>query len=252
MVATSGNLSDEPIVKDNEEALRKLSLFADMILIHNRDIKRRCDDSVVKVVGGIPQPIRRSRGYAPLPVKLPFKLPKKILAVGGMLKNTFAIGFDDTVILSQHVGDVENLETQKSFESMVFDLMKLYEFKPEVVVCDLHPRYKTTRWAGHFSQEENIPLIKVQHHYAHILSCMAERSIKGKVLGIAWDGTGYGDDGTLWGGEFMLCDYQGYDRVFYIKPFRLIGEEKAVKEPRRVALSLLFELYKKDVFNIPQ
>jgi hydrogenase maturation protein HypF len=251
LVATSGNLSDEPIVKDNEEALRKLSLFADMILIHNRDIRRRCDDSVFKVVGGIPQPIRRSRGYAPLPVKLPFKLPKKTLAVGGMLKNTFAIGFDDTVILSQHVGDVENLETQRNFESMVFDLMKLYEFKPEVVVCDLHPRYETTRWAEYFSHKENIPLIKVQHHYAHILSCMAERGIKGKVLGIAWDGTGYGDDGTLWGGEFMLCDYQGYERIFYMKPFRLIGGEKAVKEPRRVALSLLFELYEKDVFDIP-
>jgi len=251
LVATSGNLSDEPIVKDNEEALRKLSLFADMILIHNRDIRRRCDDSVFKVVGGIPQPIRRSRGYAPLPVKLPFKLPKKTLAVGGMLKNTFAIGFDDTVILSQHVGDVENLETQRNFESMVFDLMKLYEFKPEVVVCDLHPRYETTRWAEYVSHKENIPLIKVQHHYAHILSCMAERGIKGKVLGIAWDGTGYGDDGTLWGGEFMLCDYQGYERIFYMKPFRLIGGEKAVKEPRRVALSLLFELYEKDVFDIP-
>ncbi|SNZ15736.1 carbamoyltransferase HypF [Hydrogenobacter hydrogenophilus] len=250
VVATSGNLSDEPIVKDNEEALRKLSLFADMILVHNRDIKRRCDDSVFKVVGGIPQPIRRSRGYAPLPVKLSFKLPKKILAVGGMLKNTFAIGFDDTVILSQHVGDVENLETQKSFEGMVFDLMTLYEFKPEVVVCDLHPRYETTRWAEYFSQKENIPLIKVQHHYAHILSCMAERGINGKVLGIAWDGTGYGDDGTLWGGEFMICDYQGYERVFYMKPFRLIGGEKAVKEPRRMALSLLFELYGKDVFDM--
>ncbi|WP_340695787.1 carbamoyltransferase HypF [Hydrogenobacter thermophilus] len=250
LIATSGNLSDEPIVKDNEEALERLSAFADMILIHNRDIKRRCDDSVVKVVGGVALPVRRSRGYAPMPIKLPFKLSRKVLALGGMLKNTFAIGFDDTVILSQHIGDVENIETLKSFECMVFDLMELYEFEPDVVVCDMHPRYETTRWGEVFSQAKGIPIIKVQHHYAHILSCMAERGIKEDVLGIAWDGTGYGEDGTLWGGEFMVCNYGNYDRVFHIKPFRLIGGEKAVKEPRRVALSVLFELYGKEVFDM--
>ncbi|MFN3598665.1 MAG: carbamoyltransferase HypF [Aquificaceae bacterium] len=243
VVATSANISEEPIVKDNHEAVEKLNTLADFILIHNRDIRRRCDDSVVKVIGGIPTPIRRSRGYVPMPVKLPFKLKRRVLAVGGMLKNTFAIGFEDMVILSQHVGDVENLETLKNFEEMVFDLMELYDFEPEAVVCDLHPRYETTRWARDFSKRQNLLLIQVQHHYAHILSCMAERGIEGKVLGIAWDGTGYGEDGSLWGGEFLICDYKGYERLFHFRPFKLIGGEQAVKEPRRVALSLLFELY---------
>jgi len=253
VVATSGNYSEEPIVKDNEEALNKLSEIADLILVHNREIKRRCDDSVVKVVGGIPLPIRRSRGYAPLPVKLPYKLKNKVLAAGGMLKNTFAMAWNDKVFISQHVGDVENYQTLKSFEEMVFDLMNLYQFEPEVVVCDMHPRYETTKWAEFFSEERNIPLLKVQHHYAHILSCMAENGIEDEVLGIAWDGTGYGEDGTLWGGEFLVCHYKNYKRAYHFKPFRLIGGEKAIKEPRRVALSLLLELFGEKAldFNLP-
>jgi hydrogenase maturation protein HypF len=253
VVATSGNYSEEPIVKDNEEALNKLSEIADLILVHNREIKRRCDDSVVKVVGGIPLPIRRSRGYAPLPVKLPYKLKNKVLAAGGMLKNTFAMAWNDKVFISQHVGDVENYQTLKSFEEMVFDLMNLYQFEPEVVVCDMHPRYETTKWAQFFSEERNIPLLKVQHHYAHILSCMAENGIEDEVLGIAWDGTGYGEDGTLWGGEFLVCHYKNYKRAYHFKPFRLIGGEKAIKEPRRVALSLLLELFGEKAldFNLP-
>ncbi|GAB6065722.1 carbamoyltransferase HypF [Aquifex pyrophilus] len=243
VVATSGNLSDEPIVKDNEEAFEKLSELSDFILLHNRDIKRRCDDSVVKVVGGIPTFIRRSRGYAPLPVELPLSSDRKVLAVGGMLKNTFAIAFGNKAFPSQHIGDIDSITNLKAFEREVYDFMKLYEFEPDVIVCDMHPRYETTRWAVEFARERGIKLVKVQHHYAHILSCMAENKVKEKVLGIAWDGTGYGEDGTLWGGEFLVCDYRDYERAFYFKPFRLIGGEKAVKEPRRVALSLLFELF---------
>ncbi|WP_438617121.1 carbamoyltransferase HypF [Pampinifervens diazotrophicum] len=250
LVATSGNLSEEPIIIDNVEALKGLSKLSDFLLLHNRDIKRRCDDSVVKVIGGTPTPIRRSRGYAPMPVGLPFSLKRKVLAVGGMLKNTFALAFGDRVIISQHVGDVENLETLKAFEEMVFDLMRLYEFEPEVVVCDMHPRYETTRWAEGFSVEKALPLVKVQHHFAHILSCMAENQLRGKVLGIAWDGTGYGEDGTLWGGEFLECDYSSYMRLFHFRPFRLIGGERAVKEPRRVALSILFELFNEEALDL--
>ncbi len=250
LVATSGNLSEEPIVIDNEEALKGLSKLSDFILLYNRDIKRRCDDSVVKVIGGVPTPIRRSRGYAPMPVGLPFSLKRKVLAVGGMLKNTFALALGDRVIISQHVGDVENLETLKAFEEMVFDLMRLYEFEPEVVVCDMHPRYETTRWAEGFSVEKALPLVKVQHHFAHILSCMAENQLRDKVLGIAWDGTGYGEDGTLWGGEFLECDYSSYMRLFHFRPFRLIGGERAVKEPRRVALSILFELFNEEALDL--
>ena len=243
VVATSGNLSEEPIVKDNGEALEKLSDLADYILLHNRDIKRRCDDSVVKVVGGVPTPIRRSRGYTPLPLFLPGRLRKKVLAVGGMLKNTFAIGVGDKVFLSQHVGDVENLSTLEVFEENVKDFLHLFKFHPEVIVCDLHPRYETSRWAEEFSEKEGIPLIKIQHHYAHILSCMAENNLKGEVLGVAWDGTGYGTDGTIWGGEFLLCRYGSFERLYYLKTFKLVGGEKAVKEPFRVALSLLFEAF---------
>ncbi len=243
LVATSGNYSEEPIVKDDEEALSKLIKIGDLILLHNREIKRRCDDSVIKVVGGTPSPVRRSRGYSSLPIKLPRMLKNKVLAVGGMLKNTFAIAWDEKVFISQHVGDIENYQTLRNFEEMVFDFISLYHFEPEVIVCDMHPRYETTRWAEFFSEEKKIPLVKVQHHYAHILSCMAENEIDDKVLGIAWDGTGYGGDGTLWGGEFLVCDYKNYNRVCYFRPFRLIGGEKAVKEPRRVALSLLLELF---------
>ncbi len=243
VVATSGNISDEPIVKDNKEAFEKLSELSDFILIHQRDIRRRCDDSVVKVVGGIPTFIRRSRGYAPLPVELPYSSKRKVLAVGGMLKNTFAIAFGNKAIPSQHIGDIDSITNLNTFEKEVYDFMKLYEFEPEIVVCDLHPRYETTKWAERFAREREIKLVKVQHHYAHILSCMAENKVKDKVLGIAWDGTGYGEDGTLWGGEFLVCDYRSYERAFHFKPFRLIGGEKAVKEPRRVALSLLFELF---------
>jgi hydrogenase maturation protein HypF len=250
MVATSGNLSEEPIAYKDHEALERLSELADYILLHNREIKRRCDDSVVKVVGGFALPIRRSRGYAPMFITLPSELKRKVLAVGGMLKNTFALGFKDRVLLSQHVGDVENLGTLKAFEEMVLDLMELYSFEPEVVVCDMHPRYETTRWARNFSEERDLPLLEIQHHFAHTLSCMAEHGLEGEVLGIAWDGTGYGEDGTLWGGEFLMCSYKDYRRLFYFSPFKLIGGEKAVKEPRRVALSLLFELFGEEALNL--
>jgi len=250
LVATSGNLSEEPIVKDNREALDKLSSFADLILLHNRDIRRRCDDSVVKVIGGVPTPVRRSRGFAPMPVELPIDLGRRVLAVGGMLKNTFALGKGQTAFLSQHIGDIDNLTTLESFEEAVYDLMELYDFEPELVVCDKHPRYETTRWAESFTESRRLPLLKVQHHHAHVLSCMAENGLTEEVLGIAWDGTGYGDDGTLWGGEFLLTSMEGYERVFHLKPFKLIGGEKAVKEPRRVALSLLFDMFGRDAFGV--
>ncbi len=242
LVATSANLSEEPIVKDNEEAFQKLSPLADYFLIHNRDIKRRCDDSVVKVVGGFPTPIRRSRGYAPLPIELSLSSPRRILAVGGMLKNTFGILLGNKAILSQHIGDTDNLSTLRVLEEAIEDFMELYDFEPQAVVCDKHPRYETTRFAKAFAEKRGIPLYQVQHHYAHVLSCMAENGITEEVLGVAWDGTGYGDDANIWGGEFLLSSPQGYERVFHFRYFKLLGGEAAVKEPRRVALSLLFTL----------
>ena len=246
VVATSGNLSGEPIVRDEEEALPKLGRIADCILGYNRRIERRCDDSVVKVVGGVPTVLRRSRGYVPLPVELPLTLKRRVLAVGAHLKNTFALGRGREVFLSQHIGDMETLRTCEVFEESLFDLMELLGFDPEVVVCDLHPRYETTRWAEEFARRRGLPLIRVQHHHAHVLSCMAENGVRGRVLGVAWDGTGYGEDGTVWGGEFLLSDYGGYVRLKHFREFRLIGGEKAVREPARVALSLLLHIFGKE------
>ncbi len=248
LVMTSANLSDEPIVKDNQEAFEKLSVFTDYILIHNRDIRNRVDDSVVRIIDTKISFIRRSRGYAPLPVKLPFNLKKKVLAVGAHQKNTVAIGFDDRVFLSQHIGDLETVDACSNFEDVIESLLRLYSFEPEVIVSDLHPGYYSTRWAKEFSEKTGIPLVQVQHHYAHGLSLMAENRVKGKkVLITGWDGTGYGSDGNMWGGEFLVCDYEGFERVYHFDYFRLIGGEAAVKEPRRVALSILFSIYGKDL-----
>jgi hydrogenase maturation protein HypF len=247
IVATSGNLSEEPIVKGDDEALERLSPLSDFMLVHNRPIHRRCDDSVTKIVGGYPQVIRRSRGYVPLPVLLPFRLRRKVLAVGGHKKNTFAIGFDDRIIISQHIGDMETPESMDFFVEAIDDLSSIYGFEPEIVVHDLHPGYETSRWAATRSGVEIIP---VQHHYAHILSCMAENGLTDMVLGVAWDGTGYGEDGTIWGGEFLVCDLSNYERVYHFRPLRLIGGEKAVREPRRIGLSILFELFDEEAMGM--
>ncbi|MDI6801991.1 MAG: carbamoyltransferase HypF [Thermodesulfovibrionales bacterium] len=247
LVATSGNISDEPIVKDDKEALQRLSLFSDFILIHNRPIRRRCDDSVVKIIGGFPSLVRRARGYAPTHVRLPFNLKKRALAVGGFYKNTFAIGLNDKVIMSQHIGDLETVDAIEYFEEAVRDICSLYDFKPDVIVHDLHPGYETTKWA---LAQTGIEKIGVQHHFAHILSCMAENGIEGNVLGVAWDGTGYGNDGTLWGGEFLHCDYKDYKRISHFKQLRLIGGEKAIREPRRVAIAMLFEIFGEDSLSL--
>ncbi|MDX1764675.1 MAG: carbamoyltransferase HypF, partial [bacterium] len=239
VVATSGNLSEEPITIDNGEALTRLSPLADRLLLHNRPIHRRCDDSVVKIINKRTELIRRSRGYVPVPVVLPFKLKRPVLAVGGHQKNTVAIGFDDKIILSQHIGEMDSPESLAFFEEVIDDLCGIYRFTPAVVVHDLHPRYETTRWASASSFQS----VGVQHHHAHILSCMAEHGLKGPVLGIAWDGSGYGGDGTLWGGEFLRCDQAGYERLTHFRSLKLIGGERAIREPARVALAILFELF---------
>jgi len=253
LVMTSANLSDEPIVKDNDEAFEKLSVFTDYILVHNRDIRNRVDDSVVRIIDKKISFIRRSRGYAPLPVKLPLRLERKVLAVGGHQKNTIAIGFDDKAFLSQHIGDLETLDACRNFEEIINRFFDLYSFQPDVVVSDMHPAYHSTRWAEDYTEKNSIPLIQVQHHYAHALSLMAESGIReGKFLSVSWDGTGYGTDGNIWGGEFLLCDYEDFERVYHFDYFRLLGGEKAVKEPRRVALSILFDMYGKDIYRLSE
>lgn len=246
VVATSGNLSDEPICIDEFEALQRLGQIADVFLVHNRPIVRAIDDSVVRVVSNQEMILRSARGYAPFPMAMENSQAKEeskpqILAVGGHLKNTVAISKGKIAFLSQHLGDLETIPAYHAFENAITSLSSLYDFSPDIVACDLHPDYRSTQ----FAQNLGIPIISVQHHYAHILACMAEHQLKPPVLGVAWDGTGYGDDGTIWGGEFLRIkpDFS-YQRVAYLRPFQLPGGEKAVKEPRRVALGLLYQVFR--------
>jgi hydrogenase maturation protein HypF len=241
IVATSCNLTDEPIVKDNDEALKTLGKLTDAVLLHNREIARRCDDSVVRVIGGRVVPIRRSRGYAPLPVLLPFPLKREVLALGPFMKNTVAVAKENRVYLSQHVGDLDNLKAEEFFEETVKDLLKLFEVEPEAVVCDYHPGYYSTKFGErHFKDR----LIKVYHHHAHAVAVMAENEVKPEeeVIALTYDGTGLGPDGTIWGGEVLIASYADFERAFHLKQFKLPGGEKAVKEPFRCALSVLTEL----------
>ena len=262
LIATSANLSSEPICIDNNQAIEKLANIADFFLCHDRDILRPLDDSIVRVIAGKPTVLRRARGYVPTPISLKSMTgsPSKdcqssaILAVGGQMKNTVAIAQNHQVILSQHLGDLEQLETVEQFEKTIADLSEFYAIQPQQVVCDSHPDYVSSQYAQHLK----LPMQTVQHHYAHILSCMAEHGLEPPVLGVAWDGTGLGTDNQLWGGEFLyinprtaspLKDCQSYQRVAHLRPFPLVGGVQAIKEPRRVALGLLYSCFGDDLFN---
>ena len=238
LVATSGNLSDEPIAIENEEALRRLGGIADAFLMHDRPVARPCDDSVVRVTRGRENVMRRARGYAPLPVRLDRELPP-VLAVGGHLKNTVAIAVGRQVFLSQHVGDLDTPEARRAFANAIDDLCRLYRFKPELVACDLHPDYASTRWA----LASGLPVVRVQHHHAHAAACAAENAIRGPYLAVSWDGTGYGSDGTVWGGEIFLAEDNRFERVGHLRQFRLPGGEAAIKEGWRSEASLLYETF---------
>lgn len=248
VVATSGNLSEEPIVTDEKEALHRLGGIADGFLVHNRPIVRHVDDSVVHVVAGVTQVLRRARGYAPLPIWIKDPLPE-ILAVGGHLKNTVALARDNQVFISQHIGDLDSPESRKAFKQVIEDLIQLLKFEPKAVACDLHPDYFSTRYA----QGLGLPVIPVQHHHAHVVSTMAEHHLQGPVLGISWDGTGYGLDGTIWGGEFLLCDLHGFQRIAHLRSFPLPGGETAMREVWRCAVGLLHEVAGEDLWkwNLP-
>ncbi|MFN8414419.1 MAG: carbamoyltransferase HypF [Anaerolineales bacterium] len=250
LVMTSGNLSEEPIATDNNEARERLSKLADAFLMHNRDIHIRCDDSVVRTFESFNfqtfkhaniYPIRRSRGYSPFPVKLPFDVPQ-ILAAGSELKNTFCITNKNYAFLSHHIGDMENYETLKSFEQGVEHFEKLFRVKPEAITHDMHPNYLATRYALERAERENIPTFAVQHHHAHIAACMAEHGLVEPVIGVSFDGTGYGEDGAIWGGEFLVADYKNYQRAAHLEYFPLPGGDAAIKKPARTALALLWSL----------
>ena len=239
LVMTSGNFSDEPIVKDNDEALLRLRAMADAFLLHNRDIHVVCDDSVTRVFDAHELPIRRSRGYSPMPVKLTRSGPS-VLAVGGELKSTFCLTRDDNAYLSQHIGDMENLETLAAFEHAFAHFRALFRAEPTRVICDLHPNYLSSRWAASYAAEKNLPLIRVQHHHAHLASVMAEHGLDGRIIGVIFDGTGYGTDGAIWGGEILCGGFHGYDRLMHLKYVPLAGGDASIKRPLRMALAHLW------------
>ncbi len=249
VVATSGNRSDEPICIANEEAATRLKDIADHFLMHNRPIVRACDDSVVRLTRGRAGILRRARGYAPLGVRVAHSLPP-VLAVGGHLKNTVAIGIGQDVFLSQHIGDLDTLEALGAFEKAIADLCRLYSFQPEMIACDLHPDYASTQWAERCCEERGLPLHRVQHHQAHVAACAAENSVEGEYLGVSWDGTGYGLDGAIWGGEFFYVAPNDagnrFERIAHLRPFGLPGGDAAVREGWRSAASLLFEVFGSD------
>jgi hydrogenase maturation protein HypF len=241
LVMTSGNITEEPIVIENSEARAKLAPLVDRFLLHDRDIYMRADDSVVRWHDGAPRMIRRARGYAPEPIDLGVELGDA-MGVGAELKNTFCLLKSHYAILSQHVGDLENLETQRYFEETLHNLRAMYRSEPRVLGYDLHPNYLSTRWAMAQAQ----PKIGVQHHHAHIASCMAENGLDEPVIGIAWDGTGYGTDAQIWGGEFLVCDFTGFRRAAHLRYVPLIGGDRASREGWRPAAAHLFDAFGDD------
>jgi len=249
LVMTSGNLSEEPIAKDNDEAIRRLQGIVDYFLMHNRDIYARYDDSVTMVERDKPQLIRRARGYAPHPIHLPFKT-KQILACGAELKNTFCLTRNEHAFLSQHIGDMENLETLEHFGTAVELYKRLFRIQPEIVAYDMHPEYLSTKYAKAMADESTgITFVPVQHHHAHIASCLADNGLQEPVIGVALDGTGFGSDGCIWGGEFLIADYRGFERLGHFQYLPLPGGAAAIKKPYRMAISYLFSLLGEDSLN---
>ena len=238
LVMTSANLSEEPIAIDNDEARVRLGGIADAFLMHDREILQRCDDSVVAVVDGAPQLIRRARGFVPLGVRLPLDAPP-LLAVGGHLKSVFALARGGFAYQSQHLGDLENLTGLEFFKESLDHLMRTFEIEPQAVVHDMHPGYLSTQWAKEWARERGLPLIAVQHHHAHIAGCMAEHGLDGQVIGLALDGTGYGTDGKIWGGEVLIARLGSFERFAHLEYVPMPGGEAAIKEPWRMAFAAL-------------
>jgi len=248
IVLTSGNISDEPIITDNEKAVEKLSAIADAILTYNRDIYNRTDDSVVSIINKKERIFRRSRGYVPAPVSVNANVDG-ILATGSELVNCFAVGKGNKVLLSQHIGDLKNMETYEFYGETIEHFKKLFLFKPSLVVSDMHPNYMSTRYAV----ETGLRHIKVQHHHAHVASCMAENNLDEQVIGVSLDGTGYGDDGNIWGSEFFVSDLKDYKRVNHFEYLPMQGGDKVTDEPWRMAVSYLYKYFGKEFlkWNLP-
>ena len=236
LVMTSANRSEEPIVISNQEAEAKLGGLADQVVSHNREIFNRVDDSVVRHHAGTRRILRRARGYAPDSIKLP-RDGAEVLACGGAMKNTFCLTKGRDAILSQHIGDLDNYETLQFFEETLQNLKDVYRCNPRVIAHDLHPDYLSSLWA----ERQTLPKIPIQHHHAHIASCMAENDLDARVIGVAFDGTGYGPDGQVWGGEFLLCEYTGFQRVAHLRPVPLVGGDQAARDGYRMAAAYLYD-----------
>jgi len=242
LVMTSGNLSEEPIAYSNVDAQRRLSDLADGFLLHDRPIHIRIDDSVVSVIEGVTHIQRRARGYAPLPMQIPTTaIPT--LACGTELKNTFCLIRDRYAFVSHHIGDLENKETLSAFEDAIRHYEKIFRIRPQLLAADMHPNYLASRYARQRAAEENLPLVEIQHHHAHIVSCMAENALNQRepVIGLAFDGTGYGTDGAIWGGEVLLANWEKFERPYHLEYMPLPGGDAAVRKPARMALSLILQ-----------
>ena len=247
LVMTSGNLSEEPIARDNDEALGRLSSIADYFLIHNRDIYSGYDDSVAMVERGTSQLMRRARSYAPYPIRLPLEV-RQVLGCGGEEKNTFCLTKDNYAFLSQHIGDMENMETLEHFDNTLSLYKRLFHIEPEIIAHDLHPDYLATKYAQELG-ESGLKLVPVQHHHAHIASCLADNGLESPVIGVAFDGTGMGADGNIWGGEFLVADYRNYERVGHLEYLPLPGGAAAIKRPYRTAIGYILTLLGENVLN---
>jgi hydrogenase maturation protein HypF len=251
LVMTSGNLSDEPIVFEEGEALSRLREVADLFLTHDRPIVTRCDDSVARVVAGAPVLLRRSRGYVPRPIPLARPVARPVLACGAQLKNTFCLAAGDIAVLGPHVGDLDQLEVNKAYEEAIDRMQRFLGCRPEVVAYDLHPDYASTRYA--LDRPEPVK-VAVQHHHAHVASAIAEHGIDGPVIGVVFDGTGYGSDGSAWGGEILVASTSAFQRLATLRPVALAGGERAIREPWRIGLALLLDAYDGDppgLWNFP-
>ncbi len=246
LVMTSGNLSEEPIAIDNDEALARLGAIADYFLLHDRPIRLRTDDSVARRADGQTRLLRRSRGFVPLPIFLKDDLPM-VLACGGELKSTVCLNRGNQAFVSQHIGDLENQATEDFFAQTIAHLQRILDIAPQAVACDLHPDYLSTRWA---LSRSDLPVIQVQHHHAHVAACMAEHQLTGRVLGLSFDGTGYGPDGTVWGGEVLAADETGFQRLAHLACAPMPGGAAAIKEPWRMALAWLHHCYGDDLWHL--
>ncbi|MEI8005439.1 MAG: Sua5/YciO/YrdC/YwlC family protein, partial [Bacteroidota bacterium] len=246
LVLTSGNFSSEPIIIDNAEALEKFSPFTDAVLLHNRDIFNRTDDSVVRIIGGKERIFRRSRGYVPSSVRMQL-YTEGIIAFGAELSNCFCVGKGSKAFLSQHIGDLKGLETTLFYEQTLERFVRMFRLRPALLAADMHPDYISTTTAEGFGTPD---LIRIQHHHAHIASCMAENRLDEKVIGVAFDGTGYGDDGHTWGSEFMVCDLEGYSRKSHLAYLPLPGGDSASEDPWRIAVSWLYKVYGREFMQL--